>query len=294
MERSKNIGDFILNHYSISLQIFNKCNIQDKILLCLIKIFHILIILMVIFGWMLPKKYLLWHITLCFIILFNLDVYKDKTIMNELIYNILDRNIDKDTPKEALLNASKLIPISIFTSKTILFISMILSLFGYIYPEYSGNNLIKSLDGKLKNIECEDNKMNDQYINTEFEIKINTIPKIEYQTINENQIEENMELLNNGNKLLNSEQINESSQLDINEIDNNLSIFNKIEPIKIEIIKDTMTHKVKEQIGLLKNKNDINILESNFIEKIEPEYKLVIDKIKLKNSLKEFNELLNE
>ena len=290
----QNIGNFLFNHYNILFTTFKLCNLQDKFFLLFIKLIHSIIVLMVLFGWLLPKKYLLWHITLCFIILYNLDIYKDNTIMNELIYKIIERVTTKNNnviSKNDILNASKLIPISVKTSKIILFITMVLSFIGYIYPQYSGNHLITLLNNNLKQTQCNDNILNDHLINSEF--KINNIVTHQEVLINEtNNDYPNIELLNKTNNIINSELINNETSvaLDINNVDENMSIFDKIEPIKIQILNEKYQNRNLA--------NPIESLESVSLNKkidiIEPDYKLVTDKMKLKNSLKEFNDLLNE
>jgi len=279
-------GNFINNYYFIFINVFNKCTLQDKIKLTLIKFIHILIVLFLILGWLLPKKYLVWHITMCFITIFTLDVY-DNSILNDMIYQILKNNIndDKININDQLLNASKIIPISTPSIKNIVIVVMILSIIGYIYPNLSGNNLINSFNKLLNDVKCTDISANDQLINTEFKINQPTInqiilPQLQLERLPEDEAKLFIPVLTNNFALSSNEPlVNISDQsIDLNNVDSNLSIFNiKIVP---PMVRSNIRSNVQNNYNLTNNISKPVVVQN------------LLNKEKIMNSLKKFNEIV--
>jgi hypothetical protein len=222
----------------------------------------------------LPKNHLLTHITVCFIVLFNLSAYNDNTFINNYMYNILNKNKEKIHDKD-VIRASQLIPLSNKSCKLIVFLVMLISVFSYIYPEYSLNSLLKKTNNKLKNIDIDENKKNDQLIMTEFKLldkDINNNNK--YNDDNIYKIIKNTNSNINANELVDIDIVrdpklepiiienNISETINFNDISSNLDIFNKIEPIKVEFIKSKPININKSDINLKKmipNNDQVNI-----------------------------------
>jgi HD superfamily phosphohydrolase len=190
------------------------------------------------------------------------------------MYNILNKNKEKIHDKD-VIRASQLIPLSNKSCKLIVFLVMLISVFSYIYPEYSLNSLLKKTNNKLKNIDIDENKKNDQLIMTEFKLldkDINNNNK--YNDDNIYKIIKNTNSNINANELVDIDIVrdpklepiiienNISETINFNDISSNLDIFNKIEPIKVEFIKSKPININKSDINLKKmipNNDQVNI-----------------------------------
>jgi hypothetical protein len=276
MENNTNLTfeNYIKEYYSSFICLFNKSSYLDKSILILLRSIHIFLVLFILLGIFLPKNHLLTHITVCFIVLFNLSAYNDNTFINNYMYNILNKNKEKIHDKD-VIRASQLIPLSNKSCKLIVFLVMLISVFSYIYPEYSLNSLLKKTNNKLKNIDIDENKKNDQLIMTEFKLldkDINNNNK--YNDDNIYKIIKNTNSNINANELVDIDIVrdpklepiiienNISETINFNDISSNLDIFNKIEPIKVEFIKSKPININKSDINLKKmipNNDQVNI-----------------------------------
>ncbi len=276
MENNTNLTfeNYIKEYYSSFICLFNKSSYLDKSILILLRSIHIFLVLFILLGIFLPKNHLLTHITVCFIVLFNLSAYNDNTFINNYMYNILNKNKEKIHDKD-VIRASQLIPLSNKSCKLIVFLVMLISVFSYIYPEYSLNSLLKKTDNKLKNIDIDENKKNDQLIMTEFKLlDKDTNNNSKYNDDNIYKIIKNTNSNINANELVDIDIVrdpklepiiienNISETINFNDISSNLDIFNKIEPIKVEFIKSKPININKSDINLKKmipNNDQVNI-----------------------------------
>lgn len=265
------------NYCKILMNIFKKCSLCDKILLTLLKLINILIILIILLGFLAPRHLLLWHCTLCFITLYIL-ISESHYNINNLTSSILKRNNNVSEKEIIFVSESKLLNIN--TYKLIIFICMGLSIFGYIYPEYSGNTLLQKFNNKLNLL---DNEEETKFIiATEFETN-----KIPYKLT-----KDNLDSLDNNELNILK---NEMEDIDINNVDMNLSVFNIIEPIKIDPKKlNNLDNVVKLENIVKRTYNMTNVLEEKAgfapvnISNKEP----IINKTKLLESLRQFNDIL--
>ncbi len=276
MENNTNLTfeNYIKEYYSSFICLFNKSSYLDKSILILLRSIHIFLVLFILLGIFLPKNHLLTHITVCFIVLFNLSAYNDNTFINNYMYNILNKNKEKIHDKD-VIRASQLIPLSNKSCKLIVFLVMLISVFSYIYPEYSLNSLLKKTNNKLKNIDIDENKKNDQLIMTEFKLlDKDTNNNSKYNDDNIYKIIKNTNSNINANELVDIDIVrdpklepiiienNISETINFNDISSNLDIFNKIEPIKVEFIKSKPININKSDINLKKmipNNDQVNI-----------------------------------
>jgi hypothetical protein len=158
------LGDYINNYYSIFIDIFNNCSIVDKFLLIFFKIINIIVLLFVLFGCIMPKNLIIWHILICFILLCIVSSYDNNSYSPTK--SILKKNNDKiGYSNDQILNASKFIPISRESIIKTIYIVMIISIIGYIYPKYSVNSLIRYLLEKLEIINNHESEKNIYNIN---------------------------------------------------------------------------------------------------------------------------------
>lgn len=260
------IEQFTQEHYKSFMNIYNNCDIKDKILLTVLRSINIIMTFFVLVGCLAPKKVLIWHLLLCFLVFICLE-FPDLNFINDYTYNILERNNIDNLSNDKLRQASNLLPIKKHTMKSVLVIVGLISLFGYINSYFSANNVLKNIQDKMENIcQSEENNYN---INTEFKYGSS-----------KNKINDKYKLMTNNNKIIplydelqfNAQQsdINiNSSIVDLN--NDGLSVFNKIKPINVETVKVLTPNKIIE--------SDINVNLSKF------------DKTKIFKSLQEFNAL---
>ena len=246
MENNTNLTfeNYIKEYYSSFIRIFNKSSYIDKSILILLRSIHILLVLFILLGVFLPKNHLLTHITVCFIVLFNLSAYNDDTFINNHMFNILNKNKERVLEKD-VIRASQLVPLNNKSCKIIVFLLMLLSVFSYIYPEYSLNSLLKKTDNKLKNIDVDENIKNDQLIITEFKLsnkQNNNKFKIvkTNNNINANELVD-IDIVRNAKLEPIIIENNNSESINFNNISSDLDIFNKIEPIKVEFVRGVTT-----------------------------------------------------
>jgi hypothetical protein len=249
------IGDFINSYYRIYIDIFNKASYTDKLILITLRSTDTILSFIILFGFFAPRHLLIWHCLICFMVYYTLENTSIDLITNKT-FDILKKNNTDDLSDEQLYNATKLLPIKLDTRKKILILVAIFSIIGYIYPEYSGNSLLKNLQKYLNSIDNESS-------NNSFDTKLQTLE------INK-LIEGDFDVA----PILNLD----STIIDINNIDENLSVFNKIEPVKVEFFnkKDHI-----EQLNNLVDLNKLNTLPHHFV-----------NKNKMMQSLKNFNDLI--
>jgi len=288
-EKETYLGNFINNYYSVFIDIFNKSSTFDKLLLIFIRLIDVFLILIVILGFLLPKNLSIWHIVACFVVLcyvVSADNYNgdyDFTFISNATFTILKRNnVNIGYSNEQLLNASKFIPIQNKTIALFVSILMLISILGYIYPNYSANTLLYKLLGKLNLIDKskEDKVMHS--INPDFNLgyknntqELKTIQEVKNDNLNQNQDGgevpiEKIEIQTMQYQPSNTE-ISNSNQYDvnINKVDSGLSVFNKIEPIKIKTKPDLVGGDI---IGKETLKTDGDIANTNKLtNKIEVE-----------------------
>ena len=97
---------------------------------------NIIIVLFLVCGFMLPNKFILYHIMLSMIMLIMFDITDDNNFL-----------INKFSNKK---NNITLVPLSLKLSRFIFFNLMIISILGLSYPKYSIFNLINKLILNLK------------------------------------------------------------------------------------------------------------------------------------------------
>jgi hypothetical protein len=255
------IEQFTQEHYKSFMNIYNYCNIQDKASLFILRSINIIITLFILFGCLVPKKILIWHLLLCFLVFIFLE-FPDFNFINNYTYQILERNNKDNLSSDKLKLASNLLPMKKQTMKSVLVIVSLISLFGYMYKHYSANNILKNIQDRME-IEISPEEINYNII-TEFKSgpsknKINDSYKL---VTNNTKV---VPLHNEFNAPLTELNIN-SSIVDLN--NNGLSIFNKIKPINVETIKVPTPNKIIE--------SDINVNLLKF------------DKTKILKSLQEF------
>jgi len=165
-------GNYLNYNYKPLLDSFFNSNIITKFSIISFKFIELVIIFIVLFGCLFPRNLLIWHIVLCLFIFMLIEI--DYNPISNYIYNTINSN--KNNPKYSefrMKNSSNTIPILKNTCKKILFGSMFLSIIGYIYPQYSLNQIIKSFANKSENINIDDLNANDQNIITEFKTATN-------------------------------------------------------------------------------------------------------------------------
>lgn len=274
------IEEFTKEYYKNFMDIYNVCNLEDKVKLFFLRSINILIVFFILVGWLLPKKYLLWHIFFCFFAFITIEI-TDLNLINKYTYDILKKNNKNDNLTESsLIKASQLLPVSNKTIKIILIIVVMMSFIGYIDNTYSGNNIIKKIDEKINDGPNSDT--NQYKILTEFKISNNKFNPFK-QTLDP--INEVINNANNDLSLLNELDFNakidnmlDSQSSIVNMDENNLSVFNKIKPIGVNGIDN-----VNKSLYKLKTEPVNNIIEN-------PINKQIIDREKLLMKLKEFND----
>jgi hypothetical protein len=246
------IEQFTQEHYKSFMRIYNHCNLKDKVMLTVLRSINIIIVFMVLAGCFAPKKFLVWHLLLCFIVFISLE-FSDFDVINSYTYKILKRNNIDNLDDNKLIKASELLPLRNSTIKSTLVIVGLISLLGYIHHNFLANNVIKNVNNKLENALCDEEANYD--IMTEFKLSKNKIPnKSKYTLTTDGKF--------NGKQIIDVPIYNElqfnapqteininSSLIDLNE--DGLSIFNKIKPINIE------TTKVKPMSKIIES--DINV-----------------------------------
>ena len=222
------IEQFTQEHYKNFMDIYNICNVKDKLALVLLRSINIIIVFLIITGCLAPKNYLVLHLLLCLVIFISLE-QPEFNIISIYTYNILKRNNINNLDDIKLKKASYLLPINNSTIKKVLVIVGLVSLLGYIHYHYSANEILKRTQDRLENIfgqEC-----NDYNIITEFKTSNNKIKPITsnntYKLVtNDVSLYDNLQFKDSMTNInLNSPLI------DLNE--QGLSIFNKIKPINI-------------------------------------------------------------
>ena len=127
-----NINDIYWLYYDN----FNKYNSPDnniRYLIIFIRIIHIIGIIFLISGFLLPNKLLKYHILWCIKILFLWEIF-DKGYIAVLVKYLTNND-----------NYNEFIPISINACKQLVLIVMLISIYGIINIEYSPFSVIKKL-----------------------------------------------------------------------------------------------------------------------------------------------------
>jgi len=185
------------------IDILYKCSFGDKIILIMMKLIIIFISCFLIVGIFFPKDYLIWYCLLCILILFYIKINDDAC------YDYISNDIIKHYNKEYTIET---LPLETQTIKIIVVILMLISIFNYLYPQYSGYNFLCCLNNIKKN---EDYKIN---LNTELKL-------CKKQNIN-NKLEEKINLI-------------EDDTINFDNLGSELDVFKtRIEPVKIEILKN--------------------------------------------------------
>lgn len=108
----------------------------NSALVNILHIINIIVVLFLVIGFMLPGKFILYHIMLSMIILIMFDIMDD----NNFLINKMSNENSNIT----------LIPLSLRVSRIIFFTLMIISILGVSFPKYSIFNLINKLIMNLK------------------------------------------------------------------------------------------------------------------------------------------------
>lgn len=282
------LGSFLSDYYLSYLCIIKKGNYVDKfsIIMCVLAV--ILLSIFIIFGCFLPKHLLIWHIFLCIIVLFMLDT-------NNLLFNNIINDVLKKYKND--MDNFEIIPLTNKTCKIILFISLSMSLMGYIYPNYSLNAKLRQILYKLNMIDSSNEDTINPQIATEFKINnININKEIEQLNINKKieQFDKNDEhLINQMLDIHNFEPLQidtkdkNISSINVKDIDSGLQIFDKIEPIKIEIKYNNPSNQSKPS----NQSNPSNIVNTNINKKII-EKDVDLNLMKMREELRKFNDTI--
>lgn len=111
--------------------------LSNNFLINSLQILNLIIILFLSIGFILPSKFVLYHIMLSMIVLIMYDIMDDNNFL-----------INKFSNKKC--NNITLLPLSLKLSRIILFNLMIISILSLSFPEYSIFNLINNLFINLK------------------------------------------------------------------------------------------------------------------------------------------------
>lgn len=190
-----------INAFEVMDILYNKNNYKDLLLVVVIILCLTAILIFSIFGNALPKNLLIWHIYFCLFIICLIEIKADEYII-DLLNNIVKENNDKKID----IKIDKLYFMSNKTLLNMILFSMIISIISYIYPEYSVNSYVKTLMF---------NDNNNQYVKEDVytEFKIN-------------------KTINSFNDIDNSiKKSNTYSSIDVNNLDSNLDVFNRIKQI---------------------------------------------------------------
>ena len=122
--------------YTFHLNEFCNQLLVNNILGNFLHLLNLAIVFFLVVGFMLPSKFIIYHIMLSMIILIMFDITDDN---NFLINKFSNQN-----------NNITLFPISLYVSRLLFFILMIISVLGVSFPEYSIFNLINKLIMNLK------------------------------------------------------------------------------------------------------------------------------------------------
>ena len=122
--------------YLFHLKEFCHQLLMNNILGIFLHLINLMIVMFLVVGFMLPSKFIIYHIMLSMIILIMFDITDDN---NFLINKFSNEN-----------NNITLFPLSLNVSRLLFFILMLISVLGLSFPEYSIFNLINKLIIYLK------------------------------------------------------------------------------------------------------------------------------------------------
>ena len=150
---------------------FNDCDIYGKTVIISVKILSYALMVFIIIGIALPKQMVTYHLILCLLLLFCFTI--NYLPLNDLLLSTLTVQTKQTKYKNIqLINASKQTPFSTDTCKVLLLALMSITIFNFIYPEYSLHAMctktylyINEVDSNAENITIE------HKIATEFKIK---------------------------------------------------------------------------------------------------------------------------
>lgn len=118
-------------------EIFPNCN--NKNIITFFRLIHIIGILFISIGCFLPKKFLKYHILFCIHTMICWDIFDNKCYMSMIIQKIKNKN-----------NYDEFIPANMMTCRYVTLLSMIISIYGIIIPNFSLFSIILKTFNYLK------------------------------------------------------------------------------------------------------------------------------------------------
>ena len=118
-------------------EIFPDCN--NKSLISIIRMIHMMGIIFISVGCFLPRKFLTYHILFCVHALIGWDIFDDKCYISLLVQKI--RNID---------NYIEFVPANMFICRCFILLTMLVSIIGIALPSLSLFNVLTTIFDYLK------------------------------------------------------------------------------------------------------------------------------------------------
>lgn len=119
-------------------EIFPSC--KNNSIITLIRFIHIVGIIFISIGCLLPRKFLTYHILFCIQTLICWDIFDDKCYMSMIIQRV--KNKDK---------YDEFIPANMMTCRYVTLAAMSISIFGLAFPNFSLFSIILKVINYLKN-----------------------------------------------------------------------------------------------------------------------------------------------
>lgn len=109
-------------------------NIFKKIVMLLMFIIHIIAVAFLMLGWLSPRKILVFHVVFCVLTLISIKLGNGTSCVSNIMKNMF--NID---------NYDEVVSLDVDICRTIIIISMLLSIQGIVFKRYSYYSLILGL-----------------------------------------------------------------------------------------------------------------------------------------------------
>lgn len=138
--------------------VYNNCSFSSKMKLIIIKLIEYSVFVFLLAGLFMPKNMTLIYSLICLMLLINIDA--EIVVLRRYTYETIKSNVKK--PRIELNNLSNTVNCSHNSCKTILLVLLIISLIGYMCPDYSVYNLVCKLWKKFEKINERD-IINDDY-----------------------------------------------------------------------------------------------------------------------------------
>ena len=131
---NQNLDHLLLNYFGTMIKTMkpNNDNTLKNLVIFLLRIVHIIGIFFLIFGCLFPEKLRDYHIIWCLKTLFLWYIFNGKCYLSMFITEFNDG-----------VSYNEFLPTSQFASQIVVFISLIISISGMLFPEYSAFNIIK-------------------------------------------------------------------------------------------------------------------------------------------------------